>query len=41
MGIPFMIAFNTLINYEILIEDDEENEWRKYNKIRRSVGASL
>lgn len=26
MGIPFMIAFNTLINYEILIEDDEENE---------------
>jgi len=26
MGIPFMLAFNTLINYEILIEDDEENE---------------
>lgn len=24
MGIPFMLAFNTLINYEILIEDENE-----------------
>ena len=24
MGVPFMIAFNTLIKYEILIEDNDE-----------------